>query len=847
MLAFRLIDLIIMRFLLSLKIVAAICLLFAVTSLAQQTNPVDRKVSNPITDTPNVDPLADDKSIKPPKNGRDSVKPEGGDDEVVVYSENNTAEGPEGKRIVTHTGNVDVRYGIYRLQADKVVIYEADNRLVAEGSVVFDQGEDQRITGEKGEWNYKTKLGKFLNSTGFTNQTNDGTVIYFTADRVERVSVNEIVITNGKFTACEEAVPKWSFSASEARIRPNDRLKLKNAKFKVRDVTIVPLPYASISIKKEDRASGFLTPSFGYSSRLGARLSGAYFQTLGRSADVTLRSDVYTSRGIGFGLDLRTRANSRSYFNLGFYVVKDRIFGKKASVTNPDQGGSIVYADGVQYFSNGFTAAADVRLTSNLAFRQIFSDGVQQIISPIEVSQVFVNKSWNNYTFNLLARSQVISIPNVRIKTKNLPSINFDKRPSELSFLKNVYFSFKTSLEGVSRREEVDDVSAYVRQTGGQPVVSPALGQRFDIHPQVEIPIYLKYLTLTATAGTRVTYYSNSFDGFRRILGRDVIRKYGEFELDIRPVALARNFYGKDNAFKFRHVIEPFATYRYIKGVDNFQKIIRFDYADTETDTNEIEFGVTNRFYTRTYSEAVTQEAKKRLQEDPDAATKKPLAIQPYEVFTLSVRGKYFFDKTFGGALVAGRRNQISTMTALSFYTFGGVPRRFSPINIDATYRPRKTVFVNSRADYGFQGDGLRAISATVGYDTPLFKLFQTFYYTRAVTLVPSLARYADSNGKEPGTLRGSQWSPSVFVGRRDKGLYGGTSVFFDFQNRRETGTSPLISSLFTLGYAYDCCSVAVQYYTFNVGARSENRFLFSFKLNGIGAFGTEQFGQGLR
>ncbi|HVE56793.1 MAG TPA: LPS assembly protein LptD [Pyrinomonadaceae bacterium] len=831
----------------SLKIIFLVVVLCVSVARAQQTNPVDRKVSNPITDTPNVDPVSGENSIKAPKKNKSGYKEEGGDDEVVVYSEKQTVEGEQGKRIVTHTGNVDVRYGIYRLQADKVVIYEAENRMVAEGSVVFDQGEDQRITGARGEWNYKTKLGKFVNSTGFTNQTNDGTVIYFTADQVERVSLNEVVITNGKFTACEEAVPKWSFTASEARIRTNDRLKLKNAKFKVKDITIVPLPFASISIKKEDRASGFLTPTIGYSAAKGARLSGAYFQTLGRSADVTFRGDLYTSRGIGFGLDLRTRANSRSYFNFGFYVVKDRILGQNADAEHPDQGGSIIYADGVQYFSNGFVAAADVRLTSNLAFRQVFSDGIQQIISPIEVSQVFVNKSWDNFTLNLLARSQVISIPNVRIKTKNLPSINFDKRPSELSFLKNVYFSFKTSLEGVSRREEVDDKALYTQQTGNDPLVSPALGQRFDIHPQVSIPFNFKYVSLTATAGTRVTYYSNSFDDMRKIVGRDVIRKYGEFEFDVRPVALARNFYGKNNAFRFRHVIEPYATYRLIKGVNNFNKIVRFDYADTETDTNEIEFGLTNRFYTRKYTEAVTDEAQKRLQDNPDQAKKNPLSIQPYEMFTLTIRGKYFFNKSFGGALIPGRRNQLATMTALSFYTFGGVPRRFSPLNIDATYRPRKTIFVNSRMDVGVQGDGLRAVSATVGYDTKLLKIFQTFYYTRAVSLIPSLARYADPNGKEAGTLRGSQWSPSVFLGNRDKGLYGGTSLFFDFQNRRETRTSPLISSLFTLGYAYDCCTVALQYYTFNVGARRENRFVFSFKLNGIGAFGTEQFGQGLR
>ena len=101
-----------------------------------------------------------------------------------------------------------------------------------------------------------------------------------------------------------------------------------------------------------------------------------------------------------------------------------------------------MYADGVHYFPNGFTASADIRLTSSLAFRQAFSEGVQQIISPIEVSQVFVNKSWNNYTLDLLARSQVISIPNVRVKTSNLPSINFDKRPARLSFLDAVYGRF---------------------------------------------------------------------------------------------------------------------------------------------------------------------------------------------------------------------------------------------------------------------------------------------------------------------------------------------------------------------------------------------------------------------
>jgi len=887
-----------MRFLKSPILALPALLLCVLVSPGQQTNPVDRQVANPITDTPNINPVSDPTRLQAPKNRIPGIGDDVNVGEVVVYSEHQTVEGEEGKRVVTHVGNVDVKYGVYRLQADKVTIFEAESRMLAEGNVIFDQADDQRITGSRADWNYKTKLGTFVNSTGFTNQTNDGTVIYFEADRVERISETEVVVTKGTFTACEDAVPKWSFTADEARIKQDDEVKLKGAKFKIMDVTVLPLPFATIPIKRRDRKSGLLTPTFGFSPNKGFRLSGAYFQTLGRSADVTFRGDLYSSRGFGYGLDFRTRANSRSYFNFGFYAVQDRVLGHRIDAEHLDQGGSIVYAEGVHYFQNGFTAAVDMRLTSSLAFRQVFSDGIQQIISPIEVSQVYINKSWSNYTLNLLARSQVISIPNARIKTRNLPSVNFEKRPSMLSFLKPVYFSLDASMEGVSRREEVDDLRLYSQQTGGgSPIVTPEFNQRLDLYPQVSLPIYSKYVNVTATGAMRLTFYSNSLEPVRRVIsGRDVLRKYGEFRLDVRPVAWAKNYYGKTNAFRFRHVIEPYATYRLIKGVDNFDRIIRYDYLDTLTDTNELEYGLINRIYTRRYAEAVTEAAQAKLREDAvsvnyDEDTSSPLAqgraskssppyqggvaavsadgvvlpdtknsskgmslsVQPYEIFTFIVRGKYFFDRTFGEALKPGQRNQLEPISAMSFYTFGGVPRGFSPLSLDMTYRPQRTVFFNTRMDVGVQGDAVRAASATVGYDTPLLKIFQTFYYTRAVDLIPSLQRSIPVQPgvapitKEPGTLRGSQWSPSIFLGDRSHGVYGGASVFLDFENRRAARQSPLISSLYTVGYSYDCCSLALQYYTFNVGARRENRVVFSFRLNGIGTFGTEQFGQGLR
>jgi LPS-assembly protein len=821
-----------------------LCLAAGLSVWAQQTNPVDRQVTNPITDTPNVNPLTQEQPIRPqmPAQKADGAQ---STEELTVSAGKQTTTGTKDAVVSVYEGNVDARIGTFRLQADKVTVIEASNRVIAEGNVVFDQGDQQRITGSRAEWNYRTKTGFFVNSTGFTNQTQDGTVIYFTADSVERVSYDTIVVINAEITACEDTVPKWSFRTKRAEIKTGDRVRLKSPSFRVKGVPVIYLPYASVSLKRRDRASGFLTPTFSGSGNKGFRVSTAYYQTLGRSADATLRSDIYTGRGIGLGLDVRTRANSRSYLNLGFYAVKDRIFGSKESAANPDQGGSSFYIEGVHYFPNGFLAAADVNVTSNLAFRQVFSDSIQQAISPEERSQVFINKNFGDYSFNFLARSQVTSIPNTRIRTRQLPSITLDKRPSALRYFERipVYFSIEGALEGVSRKETVDDIDLFRSEVKGEPIISPSIVQRLDVHPRFEVPVHFGGWSVTAMAGLRATYYSNSIDPTTRlILSRDLVRGYGEFELDVRPPALARNFTHRDGSFFFRHVIEPYFIYRKIEGITNFERVIRFDWTDAIADTNEIEFGITNRFFTRRSTENVNKAAA-RAGNRP----KIPLSSQPYEALTITLRGKYFFDPYFGGALIPGQRNQFYPINTFSGFSYGGVPRRFSPLNIEARYRPSKSLFADVRSDLDVQSGGLRALSVTFGLNRSLVQAFQTFYYTRAIDLVPSLARFADVRGKEPGTLRGSQWSPSIFVGNRERGFFGGVSFFFDFQNRPGQQNSSLISSVITAGYNFDCCAVTVQNYTFDVGLRNENRFVFSFRLNGIGTFGTEQIGQQFR
>lgn len=825
----------------NLLLACACALACTISAWAQQPNPVDRQVTNPLTDKPNVNPLQQNE-IVPARRSNRVGPPIVPGDKLNIEADTETATGEAGQRVIVYDGNVDVRISIYHLQADKVTYYETTKNLLAEGNVVFDQEPGQRITGTRAEFNALTRTGYFVNATGYTDQTQDGTTLYFIAERVEKVAANKFLVINATLTACDEEKPKWSFKTKRATIVQGQRAQLVAPGFRVKDITLLKLPYASVSLKRRDRASGFLTPTFSASGNKGFRFSGAYYQTLGRSADATLRLDTFSKRGVGVGFDVRTRANSRSYFNLGLYAVKDRIFGPAASPENPNQGGTSFYVDGVHYFPNGFVAAADINVTSNLAFRQVFSDSIQQAISPEERSQLFINKNWGDYSLNILARTQVTSLSNARIRTRQLPSITLEKRFSPLADLAKdlpLYWSIEGGVEGVSRKETVEDLALFRREVGGEPIFSPSIVQRLFVRPQVSLPLsFSNGWSVTPTLGLHTTYYSNTIDpNTRLVLPRDLVRGFADFELDVRPPALARNFRRKDGSLFFRHVIEPYAVYRKVNGITNFERVLRTDFLDTFTNTNEIEFGLANRFYTNREPGSV---GGARISPDPE----KPASTQPYEALSVTVRGKYFFDPYFGGALQPGRRNQIAPIYTFSGFTYGGVPRRFSPLNITTSYRPLRTFSTDVRLDLDTQRAGLRNLAATLSLHLSRVRLYQTFYYTRALDLPPSLAQFADLRDKEAGTIRGSQWSPSIFYSQPDKpGFWGGVSFFFDFQNRPGQRSS-LISSTTTAGYTWDCCSVVVQNYTFNVGLRVENRTVFSFRLNGIGFFGTEQVGQ---
>lgn len=819
----------------SLIIQSILCLpLLVLNSLAQTAESIEKKVDNPIGSA-----AAELEGVRKSEPLRISLfKDVTPSDRVEFISDEQYGE--DHGNIAILIGNVIITYQDIVIIADRAKYNKVTDDVLAEGNVYFEQ-QGQRVVGKKLDYNYRTKLGTLIGATAFTNRTPDGTTLMIDSANTIKTGIDSYRFSRVRLTACPDGTPKWSITASSARLRLDHRANIFNALFKVKGVPVFYLPFASISISKKDRQSGFLIPSSGSSTQKGRVVHQAYYQTLGRSADVLFRGDYYSDRGYGAGLDFRARTNESSYMYLGAFSVFDRgdpnnlVDGKKVK-----QGGTSFYADVLQHFKYGFVGVADINITSSLAFRQVFGENIATAISPEERSIVYLNKNWNSYSFNAFFGEQsTYMTPFDRdgkpaaeeiVKIRKLPSFELTQRDTQLWSKLPVYFSFDFAAEGVSRKEATTSGNNTFLKT-------PPVVQRLDVFPKfkIQVPSFAGF-TLTPSVGARATYYSNSIDTTTvgdtaiqklTVSNDDLTRKYLEVELDFRFPSFSKVFKNSEGTPKFKHIIEPYVTYRRIAGIDQYDSTLLIDERDAVADTNELVFGISNSILVR-----------RKVGTAVDGTEE----TQPHELINFTVKQKYFFDPAFGGALVAGRRNQFFPIDTLSGFSYGGEKRSVSPLNLSTRIRPTTAFYGDVRLDYDTKYNRIRDVMLGYGYSKGLISLSQNWYFTKLIKT---------SEGKlDPSSYPGNQLDVNAILGNVSRGPFIGASMAYDFRDQKYDGTSrgddfrPFINRTLTAGYAWDCCSFNVRNITYNAGLRNETRTIFAFTLKGIGSFGTENIGQ---
>lgn len=216
--------------------------------------------------------------------------------------------------VATATGKVNIVWGRYLLDATRVTYNRKTDVFDAEGSVrVIEPG------GNITEADSAQMRDGFRN--GFARHlrlllTNDATV---TADYGERTDGNLTIFTRTTYTRCkycvlDDGAPAWQLRAVETRHNEDERrIYHRDAWLDVFGVPVAYFPYISHPDPGVSRATGFLAPSFGWSSVFGAGVKTPYFWNLAPNYDLTVAPTFTTRQGPLVEAEWRHRIDRGAY------------------------------------------------------------------------------------------------------------------------------------------------------------------------------------------------------------------------------------------------------------------------------------------------------------------------------------------------------------------------------------------------------------------------------------------------------------------------------------------------------------------------------------------------------
>jgi LPS-assembly protein len=747
-------------------------------------------------------------------------------------------------------GRVEIHYRTYILYADQVT-YNADTGdSELEGHVVLDGGPyDEHVEASHGTYNVRTETGTFhsvIGTVGFRMRKSryvltTSNPFAFTGKIVEKRGPDHYLVRQGSVTTCELPRPKWQFDAKRISVDVDGSAKIYNSDFRLMGMPVFYFPFVTHPVQKQQRQSGLMIPSFGNSSTKGKIAGESVYWVFNRSMDATAGAEYFSKRGWFQRGEFRARPSDSSYLYFNYQGMLDRGIGNPRQ----DQGGEDAHFIAERAVGT-FRGVANVDYLSSFVFRIAFTDVYTQAIDSEVRSQIFLSNTTNGFHLNALAeryQNFEVCIPEPGtntcpaltktelIRILHTPSFFFSGEERQLGNTP-LYWSFESAAEGLQLRE-------IGFRTG------PMVG-RFDLAPSLTMPVQWRGWSFRPELTLRDTFYTQQGNPAKSVTASgDVLnRKSLEASVELRPPALSRVFDRPWLGRKWKHVIEPRMRYDYvtgINGINNFANILRFDATDVLTNTNEVEYSLVNRLYAKhvdpnardcdqqgmsTLTIGGVPQAGAVPWELPPNPDTQPCASGPREILSWEVGQKYFFDPTFGNALVAGRRNVFTTTADFTGIAFLSGARRFAPLISRLRIETSPHTNTEWDLDYDLKAGRINASTALVNYHYGPFTVGGGDTFLRVLDNSLGTGQKGANDFHQLRVLLG--------YGQLNKpGLSAASSFGFDANKGSLQYASAQTS------YNWDCCGLSLEYRRFALGSvRNENQYRFSFTLANVGAFG---------
>ena len=671
------------------------------------------------------------------------------------------------------------------IKADEIDYNRDTEYAEARGNVYYENfNTGEKLYAAKMEYQIDEKQGTFYEVHGTTPAKIDArpgllttsNPFYFEGNWAERFN-KRIILHEGFITDCQIPRPAWKLSGKRFDIMPRDKAIAYNAIYRLRGIPLFYTPWFPKSLKKLPRKSGFLTPDITHSSRFGWMPSVGYFWAIDRSYDLTYRAQLMTERGFAQTFEFRGKPTDKSDFDVYLHGVHDRL----------NEGGYVLSTNGRIDLGRGWTGRAQINYLSSFQFRQSFTQSFSEAISSETHSIAFVSKHWDSYGLYIAyGRDENFQSTRKgdRILIQKLPEAEFLGRDHQVNDkILPLWFSFDTTFGFLHRDQPDFQTRKFVA--------------RSDIVPRVMTAFHFKGFSLAPSFAFRATTYDSSFDTSGRVTGQNLQRYARDFGLEFMLPSLERVYKApKILGDKMKHVIEARATYRYVDGVQDFSKIIRFDSTELLTNTNEVEVSLTNRLYTKSKDGAVS------------------------ELMSWQLWQRRYFDPTFGGTIVPGQRNINLSSIDLTGFAFLDQARAYSPIVSSFRIQPNRFNF-EWRTDYDPKTGNIVDSAVQAGARWSNYSVsFGHNQVREGAVLSPNSNQFTSTFAVGGATKRG--WN-AVF------------NTFYDYRTQTMTYASAQVTR------NWDCCGLSGQFrrFDFGTGQRKENQYQFSFSIANIGSFGT--------
>ena len=445
-------------------------------------------------------------------------------------------------------GNAILKKGNKTIKAEVIEYDQISEKLITQGNTSIDL-EKISLSGTKLNYRLSDQTGKMEDVTfNIKSDKKEETIVQKGIQVTKRYydfrgdakaiffeGENKTKLESSRLTTCEVDSNDWYIKSKNMEIdTKKDQVKASHASLDFKGVPIFYMPSTSFSLNK-NRQSGFLSSTFGTTSKSGFEFRVPYYFNISPNMDATLTARYLGKRGPLADGEFRYLTENYSGINQLQYMNHDQSSGQDNRY--------FLKLNHQHQFGRGWSGSYDLQKVSDNTY---FSDlaTMIQVTSVVNLPQrVNLNYSGDIWKLNLLTEKYQTLTNASNSPYQRLPQVNLSGKKD--------YDNFILDLKSQWTLFERDDKFASTF-TDAQKIT----GSRFTMTPAITIPLTSEYGYIKPKVSANIRSYNlnNSTDN-----NKDIVTPI--FSLD-SGVYLDRNINFLNQ--NYTNTLEPRLFYVYI-------------------------------------------------------------------------------------------------------------------------------------------------------------------------------------------------------------------------------------------------------------------------------------------